>query len=125
MRGMWHLKDIYGMFVPSAIGTNNKNANAKQHGKRKQHPNRQAHFDVATVCMVRCFQRTAVRTPSGAWEKCTASEPVTVSSTYSHIQPEVSNKTQISLLNRYFVEIRVPNSAGWCATWAACQRGKY
>lgn len=46
-----------------------------------------------------------MRAPIGAWEKNTASKPVTVSSTYSHIQPEVPNKTHISGVNQYFAEL--------------------
>ena len=53
---------------------------------------------------------SAVKTPPGAWEKYSLRARNCVKHLSSHIQPVVSNKTQITMRNRYFVEIRVPNS---------------
>lgn len=60
---------------------------------------------------VKCFQRTALMTPSGAWEK---TQSFGDRNCVKHPLPHTaggSNKTQIPLLNRYFVKHFVPKSA--------------
>lgn len=107
--GFRQFKDILRHVWPLGCWHTQSNTKKKKNNKTSQ-THAASKQTSALWCGLRCFQRTAVRTPSGAWEKHTASKPVTVSSTYSHMQPVVSNKTQVPLLNRYF-----PNSAGRCA----------
>lgn len=106
--GFMQFKDILRHVWPLGCWHTQSNTNAKK--KKNNNKTSQTHAaskqTSALWCGLRCFQRTAVRTPSGAWEKHTASKPVTVSSTYSHMQPVVSNKTQVPLLNRYFQTAR-------------------